>query len=61
MKSFFKDKVKLSKSNSMISTSPDITKNYSILSARATSPAGVFNSTKITTPRYLSKEDLNKM
>lgn len=34
-------------------------KNYSILSARATSPSGFFTETKIKAPRYLSKEDLN--
>ena len=55
MRSFVKEKVRLEKSNSMMSTSVDFQKNYSILSPRKTSPSGFFNQSKIKTPRYLSK------
>jgi hypothetical protein len=43
MKSFVKDKVRMSKSRSMMSTSVDLSKNYSIISPRQTSPSGFFN------------------
>ena len=55
MKDIHLDKVKMSKSSSMMSTSVDLSRNYSILSARDTSPAGFFNKTKIQTARYLDK------
>ncbi len=58
MKTFIKDKVKLSKSNSLMSTAIDFEKNYSILNPRQTSPAGFFNQSKIKTTRYLSKSEL---
>jgi hypothetical protein len=61
MKSFIKDKVKMTKSKSFLSTSGDFSKNYSILDPRNTSPSGFFSQSKIKAPRYLSKSDLNKI
>jgi hypothetical protein len=65
LKELYKDKVKLTKSNStlkkntsMTSTAADFNKNYSIINPRSTSPSGFFNQTKIKAPLYLSKNDL---
>ena len=37
------------------------TRNYSIVSPRDTSPVGFYTESKIRKPRYLSKEDLNRV
>lgn len=61
MKILKKDKVKMIGSKSFLSTSGDLSKNYSILDPRNISPSGFFSQSKIKAPRYLSKSDLNKI
>ena len=62
------DKVRLFRSTSYVSSCGKeeretklSSRNYSILGARETSPVGFYQTSKISKPRYLSKEDLNRI
>ena len=63
-----KDKVKVMRSTSFASSKGKderetklSSRNYSILGARETSPVGFYQTSKITKPHYLSKEELNRV
>jgi hypothetical protein len=67
LKEAIQDKVKSMRSTSYITQKENhfketkTTRNYSIIDRRETSSVGFFNPSKIVKPRYIAREDLNKV